>query len=60
MAFTRTRGESNPPASSMKLEARTPVLALREMAEQHAADGDAKLWHSRERSAAGLANAVPA
>ena len=36
-------GESNPPASSMKLEARTPVLALKEMAEEHAADGNANL-----------------
>jgi hypothetical protein len=27
----------------MKLEARTPVLALREMAEQHTADGNANL-----------------
>ena len=28
-------GESNPPASSMKLEARTPILALKETAKQH-------------------------
>ena len=27
----------------MQLEARTPVLALREMAKEHAADGDANL-----------------
>jgi len=27
----------------MKLEARTPVLALKETAEEHATDGDAKL-----------------
>ena len=39
----RTRGESNPPASSMKLEARTPVLALRETAAEHATDGDPQL-----------------
>ena len=36
-------GVSNPPASSMKLEARTPVLALRETAEQHTADGNENL-----------------
>ena len=37
------KGESKSFASSLILEARTPVLALREMAEEHAADGDANL-----------------
>ena len=37
------QGGVEPPASSMKLEARTPVLALRETAEQHTADGNANL-----------------
>ena len=47
------QGGVEPPASSMKLEAWTPVLALRETAEQHAADGDAKLAEGtgRERVA---------
>ena len=36
-------GSRTPTASSMKLEARTPVLALRETAVQHAADGNANL-----------------
>ena len=35
----------------MKLEARTPVLALREMAEEHAADGDANLARGTGREA---------
>jgi hypothetical protein len=37
------QGGIEPPASNMKLEARTPVLALRMTAEQHAADGEANL-----------------
>lgn len=52
-------GESNPPASSMKLEARTPVLALKETAKQHAADGDAELAGFRDRQrAVGAAQAA--
>ena len=35
--------QSNPPASSVKLEARTPVLPLTETAEQRTAYSDANL-----------------